>query len=270
MEVFGFNSEKTQAEMQRSNPGAFNPRVGRIHKPDRMIYIYSVAKRTFDISHLLFPKLKLRGCGEGERYVLCASVPDPMPQIAPDESNGGTRNYEEDGWRAAIDMLNPNNPTNDPYWSNGGALGAFFSTAQNCNLIDQGLFPSLNNPPTEEELKRAEKVRGDRFQKLVDKAINLEQFDPKELQAFLANEPDVHTAMDVLGLEANWHKRREIKMSCPNCGDQIKAGIAFHKSSVGIVCIIDEERARKAGLKVNADEEQEPEKRGPGRPRLDR
>ena len=45
-------------------------------------------------------------------------------------------------------------------------------------------------------------------------------------------------------------------MTCPNCGDVVKAGIAFHKSSAGVLCIIDKKRADEAGVS-----------RGPGRPR---
>ena len=48
-------------------------------------------------------------------------------------------------------------------------------------------------------------------------------------------------------MKADWHQKREVLAKCPNCGDDVAPGIAFHKSSVGILCVIDPEKAFKAG-----------------------
>ena len=77
-------------------------------------------------------------------------------------------------------------------------------------------------------------------------------------------------------MNASWHLRTAIQEACPNCGDQINPGIAYHSSSVGGVCVLDWARTVKAGVKSRDDvpmearwweEESEPEHRGPGRPR---
>ena len=256
MELKGFNHPDTQREMRAANPSNFAPRLPRIRKPDGHIYIFSVARRHFPKTSSPYFKQPFRGCVQGERYVLCGSIPDPPFLVGPDEANGGTRLYDEPGddagMRVAIDLLNPNNPTNDPYWADAGSLGAFFGTSANSNLIAQGLFPSRTNPPAEKEIQRAEEVRDTRFQKLVTEALRLETFDQKALQAFIQDNPDVHPAMDALGLEAAWHKTHDLKMTCPNCGDKVVAGIAFHMFE-GALCVIDWQRAVMAGRVKKSD-----------------
>jgi len=274
----GFNNGKTQNEMHAANADNFNPIVnGRMIRPPlRHVYIYSVAKRDFGpLSHLLFPRLTLRGCEPGERWTRCATIADPVTQASPDQERGGTRIDETDAWRACIDLLSPSNPSIDPYWNNPGALPAYFSTNRNCDYIAQGVWPSLNEEPTEEEIKRAEKVRDARYKALTQKAIQLESKSTKELNEFLSETPEVHTAMDSLGLQASWHKMQEVRQDCPNCGDSIRAGIAFHQSTAGILCVIDPDRALKAGAinreryneLTGVEEELSEVRRGPGRPR---
>ncbi len=274
----GFSDNKTRRAMQGANTENFNPIInGRsIREPIRTVYIHSVAKRSFGpLSHLLFPKLVIRGCKNGERYVTAAKIGDPIKQASPDLERGGTRIDEEDAWRASIDLLNPSNPYNDPYWNNAGAIPAYFATNQNCDLISQGVFPSLNEVPTEEELVRAEEARDNRYRALAQRATELESVSIRDLNEFLQANPDAHQAMDTLGLSSSWHKKNEVRHSCPNCGESIKTGIAFHSIAGGtVLCIIDPEKAWKAGAipKARAEEllgatiEEVKEKRGPGRP----
>jgi len=276
----GFTNTKTQNAMRGANQENFNPIVnGRMLRPPlRHIYLYSVAKREFGpLHHLLFPRLILRGCAPGERWTRCAVIADPVTQASPDQERGGTRVDEEDAWRASIDLLSPNNPTDDPYFNNAGSLPSYFSTSTNCDYISQGVWPSLNAEPTEEEISRAEKARNDRYRAITQKAIQLESKSVKSLNEYLETTPDVHTAMDVLGLQAGWHKAQEVRMECPNCGDTIKSGIAFHQSRAGILCIIDPDRALKAGAinrdiyneLTGSDEAPSEVRRGVGRPRKD-
>jgi hypothetical protein len=236
--------------MVKANAENFNVFVnGRaIREPKRMIYIHSVAKKDFGpLTHLLFPRLILRGCTGGERYVTSAVIPDPIAQASPDQERGGTRIDEEDGWRACIDLLNPNNPTTDPYWDNAGSVPGFVSTSQNCNLIAQGVWPSLHEEPPEDEIRRAEKARDNRYRAITQNAIQLASKSRKELNEYLQTYPEVHTAMDMLGLRADWHQTAEVSTHCPYCGDEIRQSIAFHQSSAGVLCVLDPERALKAG-----------------------
>lgn len=228
----GINSPKSQGAMRGANPENFNVFFSgqMMREPKRMIYVHSVAKRGFGpLSRPTMPKISLRGCENGERYVISAVIPDPIPQSAPDEANGGFRIYEHNGLLAAQDLLAP--------------AGA----SRNTNLLNEGLFVSLNEIPTEEEIRKAEKARDDRFRYLTREALRLAAVSTRDLNEWLQEYPDTHIAMDSLGLTAPWHQRNEVQATCPNCGDQVKQGIAFHQSSAGILCVLDPARALKSG-----------------------
>lgn len=265
----GFDNSLTRNQMRKDNGENFNPIInGRsIRPPLRTIYLYSTAKRNFQVRHPLFPKLTLRGCENGERYVLCTSLPDPVPQACPDQERGGTRTDDNDAWIVSIDLLSPGNFTLDPYA--GSSNPDFFANRNGGNLISEGLFPSLTNPPSEEEIRRAEDARDKHFKYLAKEASRLAAVSTKDLNEFLQQYPDTHIAMDSLGLQANWHTPNEVRQSCPNCGESIKQGVAFHQNA-GVLCILDPQRAFKAGAISKdryAELTEEPEKRGPGRPR---
>src|SRR5215472_686092 len=247
MTNLGSNAPQTKSAMRGANREAFNPIVsGRMFRePLRHIYIFSVAKRGFMVRTLLFPKLHLRGCEAGERYVLCTSLADPIAQASPDQERGGTRIDDHDAWIASIDMLNPGNFTLDPYA--GSSNPDWFSDRNGTNLMAHGLFPSENETPTEEELKRAESARDAHDRWLTKEALRLFALGAKQGNEFLQRYPDTHIAMDSLGLEAPWHQANVVRVSCPNCGDPIKPGLAFHKSSVtDSLCVIDPMKAYKA------------------------
>ncbi len=250
----GFTEPGSAWLMKADNPDLFDTHMPRMYPIHRHIHLYSVARRGFPVSHVYF-KGELKGCTNGERYVKCYSVADPPQQISVDPERGGKRvevePRDEAGMRVAIDILNPNNPSLDPYWKPSGKQAAYYSTGQGVDLVKFGLFPSLNDPPTEEELLRAEKSRDDSYQALVDEAFQEQASNPQGFRTWLRSNPDIGMAMEALGIEADWHKRAEVRQSCPNCGDIIKAGIAFHKSSAGVLCIIDKKRAAEAGVRVN-------------------
>src|SRR6266576_1321840 len=134
MTNLGMDHPKSQSAMRGANPENFNVFInGRaMRDPLRMIYIHSVAKRAHGpISRALFPKLKLAGCEDGERYVTCALVPDPIAQASPDQERGGSRIDEHSGWRASIDLLNPGNLTEQPY--SGSNNPDFYANRQGTN-----------------------------------------------------------------------------------------------------------------------------------------
>lgn len=235
-----FEKGVNSAEMKRLNPDEFTATIGNTrYRVESTIYIFSTAKRDFQVTQPLFPGLTLRGC---KRYVLAAMVPDPVPQASPDLERGGRRVDYHDGWMCAVGLLNPESTARDPFV---GAEGASISVGN--NLIAQGLFPSMTNPPSEEDLRKAETFRDKRYKRLVDEAMRAAATSSKKLSDFLHQHQDVHDAMDALGMKADWHQKREVLTKCPNCGDDIPASVAFHRSSVGVVCVLDPQRAFKAG-----------------------
>jgi hypothetical protein len=94
--------------------------------------------------------------------------------------------------------------------------------------------------------------------------------DPKKAQDELGL--DHHLAAEMFSIDVDWHKLTTPKIECPNCGEKIKEGIAFHYSN-GRICVLSWERAYLAGA-VKKDEvpesfrwwvDTEITQRGPGR-----
>ena len=267
MTTLGFENNKTQAAMRGANPENFNVILSghAMREPKRMVYIHTVAKKnTNPIQRILFPKLTLRGCERGERFATCCAIPDPIAQSRPDQETGGTRIDEHDGWRAAIDLLNPTNLTTNPY--SGDNNPDFYANRSGQNLIALGFWPSLNQVPEEHEIRQAEVRRDKNYRWLTKEATRLAAVSTKDLNEFLQTYPDTHIAMDSLGLEANWHSANVIKETCPNCGDVIKPGLAFHKSTVtDKLCVIDPSRAYKAKAITREEYEELTGEKLPGR-----
>ena len=243
-----FEKGPSAGEMRAKNPEEFGTNFGgpvRYHI-DGKIFIFSCARRTKMVNQTLFPSTELLGCLNGERYVLATTVPDPVPQASPDLERGGKRIDYEDGWRAAIGLLHPEHPL--------GGNGDWFTGAdqatmsEGVNLLAQGLWPSRTNPPTEQDIRRAESLRDKRYRRLTDLAFRAAARGSKYLADFLREHEDVADAMDALGLTADWHRgNRKVLATCPNCGDSVAQGLAFHKSSVtDKLCVIDALRAYQA------------------------
>jgi len=256
--LHGFDDPEVQSLMIKGNQGTWDPRIDRnmLREPDRMIHVFSVSKRSFTIDRApLWVKLHLKACGPNERYVAVAHVPDPLMQVVHNTENGRKRAEAHDGLRAAIDLLNPNNPTNDPYWRPGPEMAALFGSSKGCDLFAQGLFLSLHETPLEEEIARAEAERDGRFRMLIAHADSLEHTNRKELEEFLRGEDgaDLRLALDYYGQQREYHKPMQATRSCPNCGETIKAGVAFHALPGGLWCVIDWRKAVDAGVKTKSD-----------------
>lgn len=246
----GFSDSRTKSLMRAHNPDLYDTNMPRMYPIHRHIYIHSVARRDFDVKHVYY-KGTLPGCRKGERFVTCYAVPDPPQQLSIDAERGGKRvevePRDEAGWRVAIDILNPNNPSNDPYLKLDAKTAAFYSIGQNVDLIKFGLFPSLNETPTEQELLRAEKSRDDTWQALIDEAFQEQASNPQNLRNWLRAHPDVYDAVAAFGIEADFiTKKAELKQSCPNCGTSVKSGIAFHMYEGGL-CVLDWRKAVESG-----------------------
>jgi hypothetical protein len=240
-----FEKGASAGDMRAKNPDEFGTNFGGPvrYRVEGQVYIFSCARRTFSVNQTLFPSTELLGCLNGERYVLATTVADPLPQASPDLERGGKRIDYEDGWRGAIGLLHPEHPL--------GGNGDWFTGAdqptmsEGVNLIAQGLWPSRTNPPDEQDIRRAEAFRDKRYRRLTDQAFQKAARGSKHLADFLREHEDVADAMDALGLSADWHRRNQkVLASCPNCGDQVAGGLAFHRSSVtDRLCVIDPARA---------------------------
>ncbi len=212
-------------------------------KPDFWVYLYNVSEQSFDVFRPpLFANIHIPGRTRGEVYVTAARLPSPLlaPQGSVDTDEISTQLL--DTRRVLMDVCNPDNLSLDQ-----NSVTAKPTNIGN-NLSQRGVFWSLNNPPTEEEIKAATLRMEKHFNTVLEKMKALETSDPKGLLEALS--PEAHTAADYFGVETSWHGRRSKPMDCPQCGERIKQGVAFHKTDEGGLCVLDWARTVKAGART--------------------
>lgn len=224
-------------------------------KPDFWVYLYNIGEQSHDVYRPpLLANLRIPACPHGKKYVQAARFPQPLltPQGSVDSDE--ITIIPADSRRFCMDIINPDNtgldqnavisnPTN--VGNDLGKKGVFWSL--------NGPGASMNNPalfeePTEQEIEAAKKRMEAHYNKLLEKARAVETSNPKELNEILS--PEHHIAADYFGVETSWHGKRSRPMDCPNCGDRIKAGVAFHKTEEGTLCIIDWKRAVASGVRT--------------------
>jgi hypothetical protein len=216
-------------------------------KPDYTVYLYNVSQQNFEVSRPpILKKLIIPGKRPEGKYVLATSFPCPL--LHP-RSNVDSNEFDilaQDTRRFVMDLINPDN-----FGLDQGAVNDPKSTlSQGTHLGVQGLFWSLHNPPLDEEVDAAIARIEKHYKFLIEQANAVQIAKPTELANMLT--PAHHFAADYFGEEYAWHakKKRAATGVCPNCGDSIREGAAFHKTDEGVLCIIDWPRAIKAGVRT--------------------
>lgn len=243
---FGFDAPTSKAMGRDKNvqDGAFDANMFRA--PEFYVYIHTISEREFIVQQPpLFPSVILPACKPGQKCSKVLAIPSPLNQIDREGAVGDLIVRAHDARMCAASLLNPNNPTLDQdRVTNMNVQG--YAYGFGTNLHDQGLFWSLNEKATPEEIAKAEARRERYYRGLIEKARTLEISNPKELETLINQ--DYHMAAEFFHLETTWHHKYVKFGECPLCGEQIKLGVAAHKNSLGTVCIIDKERAKQMGL----------------------
>lgn len=234
-------------------PSIFDPTMTA--RVEYWVYLYTIARRQYTVHQApLVPTLVIPPCPEGQRYLFFQKFPHPFAQVDRDVLHGDLifhdRGPGHDGRRVAMSICNPDNMTLDqdsyrkqPRGSRSMSLGV------GTNLSEKGVFWSLNNPPTEEEIKAAETRVSEFYRRIFDEAQSLAVSNQAALQEFLSiHGEDAHIAADFYGAETSWHAKRIGTAACPYCGEQIPPGAKYHKNSaLGKICVIDVTAAQAAG-----------------------
>jgi hypothetical protein len=199
--------------------------------------------------------------------------PVNLPRLDPDNVNGPPLWKYENAKAVALGICNPDYVGTDLSIQDKELNAENVLSSGECNLTRQGVFASMNAEPTEEELTKAEKRREAYYRFRLAEADGLERSNPRGLQHILME--DHKMAAEFFGVETNWHRIPSAKVDCPNCGQKIPANVAFHYDN-GRICVLDWEKSWLAGA-VKKDDVPEPKrwdgfddqpvKRGPGRPR---
>lgn len=213
-----------------------------------VIYVYNILNREYTVvAPPKFPAFKIPACPKGEPFsftVLPAFTKEVFRRPETDEFY-----YRQvDGRKDATTLLNSNAfPGTD--WASQLANWNSEETAitgNNNNLNSFGVFWSMTAPDETEKLTEEIKL----FRDYATRTMNglVKQAELLAAQGKLHEiTPNMHFAMDYLGKQAAWHMTTDHMISCPNCGDIIKDGIAYHKNSWGEKCVLDWRRVVKLG-----------------------
>jgi hypothetical protein len=233
--------------------------------PGYVIYIYNL----LGMEHIVeqpptFPRLVIPACEPGEQFSV---IEIPAFTKLPFERNGeveGTTaiSYRrEDGRKAATSLLNPSAlPSTrwDSQLGNTSKRADNFVDQSGNNLNALGVFWSLTKPD-DEKLAGEIKLFKERVRKTAEAEI-------KEAEKLAVSEktraeisPRMHFFMDYLGKQANWHMSLKHMTSCPNCGETIAEGLAYHRNAFNERCIIDKERCIALGVIKRDEPVAEPE-----------
>ena len=229
-----------------------DPNVDR--KPDYYVHVICIAKEQNEKDYVevrkppLFPCVRLRKCRPDEDWCECVRIPNIVNEkytVATDDDRQ-VRNRGYVGERVAQDLLNSTNlGTNvwidipdDALWLDGGGSD---------DLTRRGYFWTVNMPPTPEELAKAKARMEKHYRRLIAHAKELFRTGKSAEIG-----PEHHVAAEYFHVNEPWHVTATLPDACPNCGEDVKPGIAFHMSQIG-VCIIDWRRAVEAGVKTMAD-----------------
>jgi hypothetical protein len=208
-------------------PNTFLPpeKLGIEQKP---IYFYNVSQRVFSRNlppnH---PKLRFEACPKGQRYALVGELTHPYLQPEFDTQNNRTARYVS-GYREAVAMLNPSNPSNGENPIKDQDFEQAFSANENGNWNKYGVFWSTHNPPLKEEVNaayaRMEKAYRGELERM-NKARSAEE------AINMANTLS-HAAADYFGKSFLWHQSdlevkaapvEDDRMDCGECGESIKS-----------------------------------------------
>lgn len=249
-----FNS-RSMAETRRAQQADYGPDYvdpNQMRKPDFFVYVYSVVdprpadKKLRRALPPLIPELEISEVKPNERYTLVTKIGSPMQQPLMRENGERYIGYH-DARRIAMDIVNPDNLTLDQ----GKTVDASRSFSLGNDFGRLGVFWSLNNPPTDEEVALAIARKEAFYRSRLEQARVIETSDPKALYQYLTTTD--HVAADYFGEEFSWHRKQVKPENCPNCGEPIKSGAAYHRNVDGIMCVIDWKRAVNAGVKTRDD-----------------
>ena len=229
---------------------------------DFFVYIFNVAKQEYKISRppvlkeVIVPARK-----ESEKYAKVCRLPSPIKIPKGNIDSSDIDIIIMDGRRMAMDIINPDNWTLDQ----DAVVTHSDSVGQNMGRL--GVFWSLNEVPTEQELEAATRRLSAHYRNLLTEARTVETSNPQALHAILT--PAHYAAADYFHETFNWHKKEVHLENCERCGTPARVGAPFHPMEGGGLCVDDWDAAIKAGLRSRAQayEATENEKYAPRQPK---
>ncbi len=215
-------------------------------KPDYYLYIFNIAPRKFQVCRPpSWPTINFAACPKDQRYIAVGRVPSTVNEVSLVVDRTVVTGIA--GERFATDLLNPSNIGVDIWteitdeqvaWLDGGTD----------DLTRRGIFWSRNETPTETELTMARERMEKHYKALLMQA---DAYQRENRQKEIG--PEHRLAAEYFHYKALWHVVAEVPNFCPNCGEAVRPGLAYHATPFGTICVMDWHGAVNAGVKAKAD-----------------
>ncbi len=217
-----------------------------IRQPEYTVFVHSISKRSHDQPNAVYGNVIIPACPKDKRYITVRRIVHPTgrAEVNPDNVSGPSKMFWLNGKGLALSIVNPSFVGNDLSVQDREIAAESQLHMGDCDLLKQGVFASLNEEPTEEELKKAEKRREEYYRFRFEQANGLARSNPRALQDLLTL--DHHMAAEMFAIDVDWHRVTSPKVECAQCGEKIKEGLSHHFAN-GRICVLDWERAYLAG-----------------------
>jgi hypothetical protein len=221
-------------------------------EPRYVIYVYNLLNKAHVVNAPpKFPAFKIPACPPGEPFAFTC-VPAFTKEMI---NHPGTTDFyyiKVDGRKDATTLLNPAAFPGTDWAAQLANWGTDNPDQFGNNLNKLGVFWSLTRPDEKEKLNAEIAI----FKDIVAESMNafIREAEAHAAAGQLRNiTPWMHFAMDYLGKQAGWHMSTEHMISCPNCGNPIKDGIAYHRNEFGERCVLDWRRVVAIGAAKKSD-----------------
>jgi hypothetical protein len=211
---------------------------------DYFVYIFNVGARSHRVTNGVLKSVYVPGVKPGQKYVLAFKLPNIVTQTYQDQVTEQLRTHGEDGRRVAMDLINPANMGIDQDFE----INPADVVSTGADLSRWGLFWSLHEVPTEEELSKAIKRMEKHYRFLIQQADNFARTNN-----FTLIQDYHHLAADYFQYKSSWNTLVEIPEVCPLCGGTSKKGVAIHALPEGCGGVLDWKKAVSSGLKAKSD-----------------
>lgn len=216
-----------------------------VRKPDYFLYLFNIGPLNHDVARPpMIVRAKIPACPKGQKYVTAFKLGNIVNQVWADADTGQPRTHSEYAERVLTDLINPYNLGVDQDVEIDP--NRVFSVGN--NLGEMGVFWSRNEVPTDEEMVKPRQRMEKFFRRMIAQGDALARAGKQEDITEL-----MHIGADYFNYKAGWHTQVEVPATCPNCGEDIKRGVAYHKNSADVICVIDWDRSIAAGVKKASD-----------------
>lgn len=192
--------------------------------PKYHIYIFNIGPLTHTVEKGSLGTFRIPPCESGQKYSRPLVLPAIVRTSFVDAATNAMRTDDVEGKHIARDIVNP-------------YLGGDWSEGQ--DLSEKGVFWTLNETPTDEELANAKIKMETFFRKQLAVATSLEAQGPKAMEAIT---PTMRLAAAYFQEDRPWNRIYKKMNDCPACGDPMKDGIIRH----GCGYIVDPVKAYEA------------------------